>query len=137
MGTPSPSLLSPTNADECRLIFEMFLAKAGVALEPASYEVPYPSPSPSSSDTHPSREASDVTLELSLVELFLGGDAVEPPQPPVPRKRRSKKKSEAAAPAAPAPVEELPAEPRKYTAVATLEAPVATPRAYTPTEVRS
>ncbi|KAJ6561459.1 hypothetical protein DFH09DRAFT_1364409 [Mycena vulgaris] len=141
-------LSKATNADECRLIFEMFLAKAGVALEPAVYDVPYPSPS--SSDTHPSRDASEVTLELSLVELFLGGEAVEQAAPP--RKRRSKKKSEAAATApAPAsalasatdrPVELANSSPtlasptaRKYNGAATLEAPATVSRTHTPIEV--
>ncbi|KAJ7368867.1 hypothetical protein DFH08DRAFT_909538 [Mycena albidolilacea] len=72
-------LARATSADECRLIFEMFLAKAGVAIEPASYEVPYPSPS--LSDTHPKRDSAEVTLELSLVELFLDVSSVSAPQP--------------------------------------------------------
>ncbi|KAF7352333.1 hypothetical protein MVEN_01197000 [Mycena venus] len=85
-------LSKATSADECRLLFEMFLAKSGVPIEPAAYEVPYPSPS--SSETHPTtaRDPAEVTLELSLVELFLGG--LEPE--PAPRKRRTKKKSEPA-----------------------------------------
>ncbi|KAJ7129197.1 hypothetical protein C8R44DRAFT_776139 [Mycena epipterygia] len=124
-------LAKATNADECRLIFEMFIAKSGLGLEPASYDVPYPSPS--SSDTHPSREPSEVTLELSLVELFLGGDSVEPS----PRKRRSKKKSEvapAAAAVAVAAVAEMPApEPRKYSRATTPEVSAASTRTSTRT----
>ncbi|KAF7335358.1 hypothetical protein MSAN_02346600 [Mycena sanguinolenta] len=147
-------LAKATNADECRLLFEMFLAKAGVAIEPASYDVPYPSPS--SSDTHaalstataptqPPRDPAEIALELSLVELFLGGGEPEP----APRKRRTKKKSEptptASAPTSPstplaptpAPGAELHApEPRKYTgALVTPETSTASSRVHTPTTV--
>ncbi|KAJ7739894.1 hypothetical protein B0H16DRAFT_1424434 [Mycena metata] len=100
-----------TNADECRLIFEMFLAKTGVAIEPApvpvSYDVPYPSPSPSTAE----RDNGEVVLELSLVELFLGGGGEAEAVPP-PKKRRVRKKSEPASPLATAafavPVAEVP-----------------------------
>ncbi|KAJ6515355.1 hypothetical protein C8R45DRAFT_956239 [Mycena sanguinolenta] len=147
-------LANATNADECRLLFEMFLAKAGVAIEPASYEVPYPSPS--SSDAHaalstttvsvpPARDPAEVALELALVELLLGGGELEP----APRKRRTKKKSEpapaASAPTSPSttlaptptPGAELYApEPRKYTgALATPETSTASSRVHTPTTV--
>ncbi|KAJ7265494.1 hypothetical protein B0H12DRAFT_200736 [Mycena haematopus] len=140
-------LARATNADECRLLFEMFLAKAGVAIEPASYDVPYPSPS--SPDTHPAasatratttatRDPTDVTLELSLVELFLGGGEIEP----APRKRRAKKKSEPApAPAAPAPAPAASAdvyapEPRRYVgALVTPDTSTASSRVHTPTTV--
>lgn len=82
-------LSQATNADECRLIFDMFLAKSGIPVEPTSYDIPYPSPSPSvvarMQDT-----PADVALEHSLVELFLGSDqAIEPAA----RKRWTKKKS--------------------------------------------
>jgi hypothetical protein len=145
-------LAKATNADECRLIFEMFLAKAGVALEPATYDVPYPSPSLSDAHAASTRDSSEVALELSLVELFLGGGSIE--EQPAPKKRRSKKKAEeapAATTPAPAPVPtpavaEIPAptpthslrvhaEPRKYTPVATPEASTASTRTHTPTTV--
>ncbi|KAJ6560331.1 hypothetical protein B0H19DRAFT_113795 [Mycena capillaripes] len=127
-------LAKATNADECRLIFEMFLAKAGVTLEPASYDVPYPSPS-SSSETHATPDPSEAALELLLVELLLGGGMEEPPAP---RKRRTKKKSEAA-PTTPTvadvPVAEprTPVDPRKY--MATPETSASSTRIHTPTPV--
>jgi hypothetical protein len=113
-------LAKATNVDECRLIFDMFLAKSGVPVEPTTYDVPYPSPS-TSSDPHPSaREPSEVALELSLVELFLGGDVAEPQ--PAPRKRRTKKKSEPAPAAAVAAVTVAEVErPAEKPAVAPIE----------------
>ncbi|KAJ7771084.1 hypothetical protein DFH07DRAFT_241274 [Mycena maculata] len=117
-------LARATNADECRLLFDMFLAKSGVPLEPATYDVPYPSPV--LSDAPASRESAEVALELALVELFLGGSEVVPP----PKKKRSKKRSEAspAAAPAPAPTGDLPAELRKYVAVAPVETPATSSR---------
>ncbi|KAI3616586.1 hypothetical protein WG66_011542 [Moniliophthora roreri] len=84
-----------TTSDECRLIMDIFLAKAGVPVEPAEYEVPYPSPSPTdTADNRPS--SADVALEHSLVELFLGGGEATY-EPPAPRKKKysSKKVSPA------------------------------------------
>ncbi|KAJ7098695.1 hypothetical protein B0H15DRAFT_901252 [Mycena belliarum] len=133
-------LARATNADECRLLFEMFLAKSGVALGPgpgpAAYDAPYPSPT-SADAPAPARDA-DGTLELALVELFLGGGVEE--EAPPPRKRRSKKRSEvgtAPAPASPM-VADMPVEPRKHAvAPAALAVPVAAPppRTHTPIEV--
>ncbi|KAF8897917.1 hypothetical protein BD779DRAFT_1492950 [Infundibulicybe gibba] len=74
-----------TNADECRLILDMLLAKSGMSLEPKEFDVPYPSPSPS--DTYSQAVPSDTVLEHSLVELFLSGDQLPDL---VPRKHRSK-----------------------------------------------
>ncbi|KAK7054029.1 hypothetical protein R3P38DRAFT_2854001 [Favolaschia claudopus] len=123
-----------TNADECRLIFEIFLAKAGVAIEPAPYEVPYPSPPPS--DTHataaspvvaaPARDASEVALELSLVELFLGGGVETQISQAEPRKQRRPQKQvePVASPiAASAPVAQATSasgSPRKYAETSTV-----------------
>ncbi|KAJ7167697.1 hypothetical protein C8R46DRAFT_1191771 [Mycena filopes] len=147
-------LSKATSADECRLIFEMFLSKSGVAIEPApvpaSYDVPYPSPSPSAAET---RDTGEVMLELSLVELFLGGGGdTEAEVVPPPKKRRVRKKSEPASPGATAtfaaPVAEVPVvaerqhhqhvqaqlqpQPRKYT---TPESSSASTRTHTPTTV--
>ncbi|KAJ7591469.1 hypothetical protein C8J56DRAFT_935648 [Mycena floridula] len=71
-----------TSADECRLIMDMFLAKSGTPLEPADFDVPYPSPSLSDKPEKPS--GADTPLENSVVELFLGG---EMPVEVLPRKR--------------------------------------------------
>jgi hypothetical protein len=44
-------------------------------MEPTEYDIPYPSPS--LSDTHHmQRTEADVSLEHSLVELFLDGDLI-------------------------------------------------------------
>jgi len=65
-----------TNVDECRLIFDMFLAKSGLPLEPTDYDIPYPSPS--LTDTPPTqRTEADDSLEHSIVEFFLDGDLVQ------------------------------------------------------------
>ncbi|KAF8076707.1 hypothetical protein FPV67DRAFT_1559110 [Lyophyllum atratum] len=61
-----------TTADECRLIFDMFLAKSGIPVEPTNYDAPYPSPSPSVIVRETPGEAA---LEHTLVELFLGGQS--------------------------------------------------------------
>lgn len=77
------------NADECRLIFDMFLAKSGIPVQPTDYNVPYPSPSPSHSSTARQEPTpADAALENSLVELFLGSEVS---QDVVPRKRRARK----------------------------------------------
>ncbi|KAJ7639385.1 hypothetical protein FB45DRAFT_425799 [Roridomyces roridus] len=117
-------LARATNADECRLLFDIFLAKSGVAVEPTpSFDVPYPSPSPSD-NAHPStppRDASEAKLELALVELFLGGDEEQAaPQRP----RRSKKRSEAAPVVADVPVPDGVTQPRKHVTFA-VDAPPA------------
>ncbi|KAJ3546207.1 hypothetical protein NMY22_g2151 [Coprinellus aureogranulatus] len=108
-------LASATTADECRLIFDMFMAgtKAGLAaaqrqpraVEPKS---PYPSPSPSLIKTQQlsqGRSAApspDATLEDALVDFLLGGSESspvpdlsvshqaqeQPSSPPSPPKRR-------------------------------------------------
>ncbi|KAJ7044855.1 hypothetical protein C8F04DRAFT_990625 [Mycena alexandri] len=151
-------LAKATNADECRLIFEMFLAKSGVAIEPApvpvSYDVPYPSPSPSTAEA---RDTGEVILELSLVELFLGGGGEAAEVAPPPKKRRVRKKSEPASPSATATfaaplaevpivadrpqhqhvqaqvqVQQLQPQPRKY---ATPESSSASTRTHTPVTV--
>ncbi|KAJ7068814.1 hypothetical protein C8F01DRAFT_1119409 [Mycena amicta] len=100
-------LSTATNVDECRLIFEMFLNKSGVKLEPASYDVPYPSPSPSDSQ-HPTASDDGGMMELALIELFLGGELIDQtitaPAPaqtqslPLRKPLRSKKRSEAPRP---------------------------------------
>ncbi|KAK7470255.1 hypothetical protein VKT23_001689 [Stygiomarasmius scandens] len=73
-----------TSAEECRLIMDMFLTRAGVPAETTDYDVPYPSPSPS--DIAEPRPSVDTTLEISLVELFLGGETVN--EQPAPRKKK-------------------------------------------------
>lgn len=80
-----------TTADECRLIVDMFLAKAGISMEPAvgDYDVPYPSPSSEAHMTTQRPASADTALEHSLVELFLGSEMV--PEAAA-RKRRSKKR---------------------------------------------
>ncbi|KAJ7506533.1 hypothetical protein B0H11DRAFT_1794394 [Mycena galericulata] len=119
-------LARATNADECRLLFDMFLVKSGVALEHAPYDAPYPSPL--SDNAHSStRESSEVMLELALVELFLGGGEEQAP-PPRPQ-RRVKKQPEAAAPTAAPASADIPAEPHKYATVMPFEAPLASARA--------
>lgn len=66
-------LSSASTADECRLIFDMYLARNKIPREP---EVPYPSPSPSvvKANTHVEK-----SLETSVVELFLGGSRQQQP----------------------------------------------------------
>jgi len=69
----------------------MFLAKAGISIEPAvgDYDVPYPSPSSEAHMTTQRPTTGDTALEHSLVELFLGSEIV--PEAAA-RKRRSKKR---------------------------------------------
>ncbi|KAE9404838.1 hypothetical protein BT96DRAFT_988929 [Gymnopus androsaceus JB14] len=78
-------LLKATTPEECRLITDMFLAKAGIPVEPANYDVPYPSPSPSDATEKNRPSSGDIALEIALVELFLGS---EPSHEPAPRKKR-------------------------------------------------
>ncbi|THV08194.1 hypothetical protein K435DRAFT_814695 [Dendrothele bispora CBS 962.96] len=73
-----------TSAEECRLLMDIFFARAGVPSETADYDVPYPSPSPS--DVAEVRSSVDTTLEISLVELFLGGETIN--EQPAPRKKK-------------------------------------------------
>ncbi|KAJ3788151.1 hypothetical protein GGU11DRAFT_742543 [Lentinula aff. detonsa] len=70
--------------EECRLIMDIFMAKAGIPIGPTEYDVPYPSPS-SVDPAESQLSSSDTSLEISLVELFLGG---EPSYEPPPRKKR-------------------------------------------------
>jgi hypothetical protein len=67
-------LSSATTADECRLIFEMYMVRNGISREPKAPAVPYPSPSPSMAK-HTPYAGGESSLESSLVELFLGGSA--------------------------------------------------------------
>jgi len=67
-------LSSATTADECRLIFDMYMARNGIPREPKAPVVPYPSPSPSVIKNTP-YTGGEASLESSLVELFLGGSA--------------------------------------------------------------
>jgi hypothetical protein len=64
-------LTHATNADECRLIVDMFLVKSGLQLESANNNTPYPSPPLEPAVNLPS--IAEAELENSLVELFLGG----------------------------------------------------------------
>lgn len=67
-------LASASTADECRLIFDMFMARNGMPKAPKAQVVPYPSPTPSVVK-HTARTSVDTVLESSLVELLLGGSA--------------------------------------------------------------
>jgi len=82
-------LSSATTADECRIIFDMFLARSGISGEPKTMVVPYPSPSPSLvKQSH--FAVKETSLETSLVELLLCGSAVSE-VPPRPRRQRLSK----------------------------------------------
>ncbi|KAF9006696.1 hypothetical protein BDQ17DRAFT_1540472 [Cyathus striatus] len=63
-----------TTADECRLIFDMVVARRGLKIvpKPQDGEASYPSPSPTVQD-HKHTEEIETTLENSMVELLLGG----------------------------------------------------------------
>ncbi|KAF8914298.1 hypothetical protein CPB84DRAFT_1721254 [Gymnopilus junonius] len=65
-------LSSATTADECRLIFDMYMARNGIPREPKAPTAPYPSPSPSVAK-QTLYTGGETPLEQSLVELFLGG----------------------------------------------------------------
>ncbi|KAG6910139.1 hypothetical protein DXG01_012898 [Tephrocybe rancida] len=65
-----------TTADECRLILDMFLARAGIPVDPKTYDVQTPSPPPSAVARE---QAAATSLEASLLELFLGGENVTEP----------------------------------------------------------
>jgi hypothetical protein len=62
-----------TTVDECRLLFDMFLAKSGIPMEPTNDDLPYPSPAPSL--IPPKTPASDIDMQHLLVELLLGSDS--------------------------------------------------------------
>jgi hypothetical protein len=80
-------LARATSADECRLLMDMFLARAGLgsssSADPVTdMDVPYPSPQPSEhASTRPS--LNDRVIETALVEMLLGGN----PQPVTLRER--------------------------------------------------
>ncbi|KAF5332010.1 hypothetical protein D9758_014576 [Tetrapyrgos nigripes] len=76
-----------TSPEECRLIVDIFFTKAGipgVKSDSTECEVPYPSPSPS--EGFENRSSVDTSLEISLVELFLGGETKT--EQPAPRKKK-------------------------------------------------
>ena len=69
-----------TNAatvDECRLIFDMFMARKGISKGPApeTDAVPYPSPSPSVI-RQPLVDIGEALIESTLLEIFLGGTSM-------------------------------------------------------------
>lgn len=102
-----------TTAEECRIILEMFLVKAGAApvealgseVKPTDTDV-YPSPTPSEHvhETTP----TDTMLEQMMVEFFLGSE-VTPEGPPLRKKKHSSRRlklladSYVAAPPSPTP----------------------------------
>ncbi|TFK25917.1 hypothetical protein FA15DRAFT_667903 [Coprinopsis marcescibilis] len=63
-----------TSADECRLIVDMFLTRAGIkpTTTGAEKEVPYPSPTPSL-NKNPQTAVNDAALECSVVDMLLSG----------------------------------------------------------------
>ena len=64
------TMVHATNADECRLLLDMFLIRSGLHLDISNPQQEYPSPP---SDMHqPLPFAVQSELENSLVELFLG-----------------------------------------------------------------
>jgi len=69
-------LSNATTADECRLIFDMFLARNGISKDQGPV-TQYPSPPPSISRQSSGR-LNDGALEGSLVELLLGGSDAPP-----------------------------------------------------------
>lgn len=64
-------LTHATNADECRIIVDMFLVKSGLHPDSVNPGSSYPSPPPEAPVDLPS--TAETELESSLVELFLGG----------------------------------------------------------------
>ncbi|KAF8915243.1 hypothetical protein CPB85DRAFT_1433156 [Mucidula mucida] len=80
-----------TSAEECRLIVDMFLARAGVPIESKTVEMDVPYPSPSPSDTLHDTSASEIALEQMLVEFMLGSEAA-PDGPPLRKKKHSSRK---------------------------------------------
>ncbi|KAG6856789.1 hypothetical protein H0H87_000757 [Tephrocybe sp. NHM501043] len=67
-----------TTADECRLILDMFLARAGIPVDPKKYNASNPSPSPSTATSNPMGPV-EKGLEATLLELFLGGGSAMGP----------------------------------------------------------
>jgi hypothetical protein len=57
---------SATNADECRVLTDMFLARIGFPIKRVGEEQPYPSPV---------SDPEDTKMESSLVEILLGGSS--------------------------------------------------------------
>ncbi|KAF9266267.1 hypothetical protein L218DRAFT_922830 [Marasmius fiardii PR-910] len=79
-----------THPEECRLVMDAFLSKAGIPIEPVECDVPYPSPSnteAAEAAADSKRSSADSVLEASLVELFLGGGATAV-EPIPPRKKK-------------------------------------------------
>jgi hypothetical protein len=73
-------MTNASTADECRLIFDMFMARNGAAKASTTQTgVPYPSPLPSPSLTKHTpaplllSSAGETLVETTLVEFFLGG----------------------------------------------------------------
>lgn len=60
-----------TSADECRLIFDMFIAKSGIKLETSDHGESQSLHPPSVTTMHTT--SADAPLESSLVEFLLGG----------------------------------------------------------------
>ncbi|KAG2013255.1 hypothetical protein CC2G_010186 [Coprinopsis cinerea AmutBmut pab1-1] len=92
-----------TTIDECRLIVDMFLTRAGISraadAKPADTEAPYPSPPPSMSKCPQAAATgstiSDRSVENSVVDLLLGssnqsGASTPPTRPPRRHPRPSK-----------------------------------------------
>ncbi|GLB34110.1 hypothetical protein LshimejAT787_0109940 [Lyophyllum shimeji] len=79
-----------TTADECRLIFDMFLAKSGIPVKATNCDAPYPSPSPSVV-AREQTAAVEAALEHTLVELLLGADSASASNS---HRRRAKKQLE-------------------------------------------
>ena len=66
-----------TSADECRLIVDIFLARAGLRRDSAEASDPSSPPSPTYSQLG-SPSLPDATLRSSLVEILLEGDRHNP-----------------------------------------------------------
>jgi hypothetical protein len=68
-------ITNATTVDECRLIFDMFMARKGISKGPAPETVPYPSPSPSVI-RQPLVDIGEALIESTLLEIFLGGTSM-------------------------------------------------------------
>ncbi|CAA7258588.1 unnamed protein product [Cyclocybe aegerita] len=108
-----------TSADECRLIFDMFMARSGISRGPKAQDVPYPSPPPSIVK-HTPYTGPESSLESSLVHLFLGGSASSEPVPQLPSSNQEP------------PPDGLPT-PRRPSASASQNTPAATSHSMVPT----